>query len=610
MKKITNNKMAKELKPKTAKKTAVKAKPARKKKSGKKGKPKLTPHEKEKRAYRKEVSITLQNIGFSVAPSIDEKHFTYLDRKSELDDVYYYENIILLTEYTIGDPGDHLKDKKIIFDKINQNPADFLKFLLAHVGFKVFKNTVEKKVLYKYSLSQLQIRIIYCSKKPISGEHKKLVDNVRYFDYPVLKYFYSIAKTNKRSTKHEFFDFLLIDFSNTGKNVFTTSSMTTSEFSGHILPEEHSSFEEGYKIISFYIDADSLIRRSYVLRRDGWRSSDNIGFYQRMIQAKKIKSMRKYLHDQDRVFINNIIVTLPVEKIKVYDKNGDQLSIAENGSFKGVGSTKVMPTQITIENSTNIIGIIDGQHRTYAYHEGDDVYEPTIARIRGIQNLLVTGILYPKNEDETKRLKFEAQLFLEINANQQSAATTLKQDIEFMLHPFSGTSISKYILNKLNESGPLDTMLEQYWYEKTKIKTSSIISFGLRPLVKFDGNDSLFAKWTNPKKDTLRKAENYNLLKGYRDFCVDEVRNIFIGLKANVDKKDWVMDRSSTSAILNVTTINGIINCLRLLIENRKTGDVEYYKNKFVKIEGFNFKGYKSSQYRQMGLDIYKRCFE
>lgn len=610
MKKITNNKMAKVLKPKPAKKTSVKATLVKKKKAGKKRKPKLTPHEKEKRAYRKEVSMTLQNIGFSVAPSVDEKHFTYLDRKSELDDVYYFENIILLTEYTIGDPGDHLKDKKIIFDKINQNPANFLKFLIAQDGFRVFKNTIEKKVLTKYSLSQLQIRILYCSKKPISGEHKKLVDNVKYFDYHVIKYFSSIAKTIKRSTKHELFDFLSIEFSNIGANILATSSVTTSEFSGHILPEEHSSFEEGYKIISFYIDADSLIRRSYVLRRDGWRSKDNIGFYQRMIQAKKIKSMRKYLHEQNRVFINNIIVTLPIDKIKVYDKNGKQLSITENGSFRGVGSTKVMPTQITIENSTNIIGIIDGQHRTYAYHEGDDVYEPTIAKIRGIQNLLVTGILYPKDENETKRLKFEAQLFLEINANQQSAATNLKQDIEFMLHPFSGTSISKYILNKLNESGPLDTMLEQFWYEKTKIKTSSIISFGLRPLVKFDGSDSLFAKWANTKKAILKKGENYNLLKSYRDFCVDEVRNIFIGLKANVDKKDWVMDRYSASAILNVTTINGVINCLRLLIENGKAGDVEYYRKKFSKIKGFNFKGYKSSQYRQMGLDIYKLCFE
>ncbi len=589
------------------KKAATKLKT--KSKSTKKPKPKLTHHDKEKRAYQKEITNVLQNIGFTTAPSVDNKHFIYDDRKTELDDIFFFENIILLTEYTIGDPGTHLKEKKIIYDKINKSPVEFLKFLYGEKQFKTLKSTLDKKILNKYSYAQVQLRILYCSKKQISKDHKILVDQVKYFDYPIVKYFASIAKTIKRSSKHEFFDFLNIDFTNVGENVFLSSKVSTDEFSGHILPEEHSSFDEGYKIISFYIDAASLIRRAFVLRRDGWQNKDNIGFYQRMLQPAKIKSMRKYLHEQGRVFINNIIVTLPIDQIKVYDEKGALLKIESDGSFIGVGTTKVMPTQITIENKTNIIGVIDGQHRTYAYYEGDDVYEKTIAKLRGIQNLLVTGILYPKDEDETKRLKFEAQLFLEINSNQQSAATTLKQDIEFMLQPFSGTSISKFILVKLNEAGPLDSMLEQYWYEKTKIKTSTIISYGLKPLVKLDGKDSLFAIWPNTKKATLKKGDNYVLLKDYRDFCVREVRNIFVGLKANVDKSDWKMDRTSSTAMLNVTTINGVINCLRLLIENGKTGDVEYYINKFAKIKGFDFKKYKSSQYRQMGEDIYKRCF-
>lgn len=484
-----------------------------------------------------------------------------------------------------------------------------MKFLSAEKNFKTFKSVLDKKILTKYSYAQLQVRIVYCSKKPISKDHKILVDQVGFFDYTIVKYFASIAKTIKRSAKHEFFKFLNIDFANVGANVFLSSKTSTDEFSGHILPEEHSSFAEGYKIISFYIDADSLIRRAYVLRRDGWQNKENIGFYQRMLQATKIKSMRKYLHEEKRVFINNIIVTLPIDQIKVYDSASNPLKIDKNGNFIGGGTTKVMPTQITIENKTNIIGIIDGQHRTYAYHEGDDVYEKTISQLRSIQNLLVTGILYPKNEDETKRLKFEAQLFVEINANQQSAATNLKQDIEFMLHPFSGTSISKFILNQLNASGPLESLLEQYWYERGKLKTSTIISFGLRPLVKLEGKDSLFSIWSNSKKATLKKTENYSLLNDYRAFCVEQVRNIFIGLKENINRNDWKMDRSLPTAILNVTTINGIINCLRLLIENGKTGDVDYYKKKFAKISGFNFKSYKSSQYRQMGLDIYNRCF-
>ncbi|HEY9257848.1 hypothetical protein, partial [Chitinophaga sp.] len=96
----------------------------------------------------------------------------------------------------------------------------------------------------------------------------------------------------------------------------------------------------------------------------------------------------------------------------------------------------------------------------------------------------------------------------------------------------------------------------------------------------------------------------------YKEFCLSEIRNFFIALKTNIEKDDWKMDRNNSNAVLNVTTINGMINCLRLLIQNDKNGNVEYYKDKLKKIKGFKFKDYKSSQYRKMGEDIYNRCFK
>ena len=74
--------------------------------------------------------------------------------------------------------------------------------------------------------------------------------------------------------------------------------------------EEKSSFKEGYKIISFYIDAASLLKRAYVLRQEGWRKKENVGYYQRMLDSKKIVGMRRYLSTEGRVFINNIIAQL------------------------------------------------------------------------------------------------------------------------------------------------------------------------------------------------------------------------------------------------------------------------------------------------------------
>jgi DGQHR domain-containing protein len=424
-----------------------------------------------------------------------------------------------------------------------------------------------------------------------------------------MKYFERIAKVIKRSARYEFFKFLGTDYNKFGENIKKGHLGSNTKFSGHILPEEHSNYKEGYKIISFYIDADSLMRYAYVLRRDGWKNESTIGFYQRMFSADKISKMRSYLYNKDRVFVNNIIAVLPREKIKLYDKDKEEIRVGKDGNFIATDTSRVQPTVVEIDNDTNIIGIVDGQHRLYSYHEGTDKFEKKIALLRTVQNLLVTGILYPETEDEEKKLKFEAELFLEINSNQTNAASELKQEIELMINPFSPTSVAKSILNALNESGPLESLFEQHFYEKGRLKTASIISYGLKPLVKFDGNDSLRKIWTHPDKNSLREQNDYILLNSYKEFCVNEIRKIFIGFKANVDPDSWTSERLNHKGILRVTAINGIINCLRLLIENDKTGDMDYYKKKLKGIAEFPFKDYKSSQYRKMGEEIYRRFF-
>lgn len=572
----------------------------------------LTEHQKEQNQQEKEIRGLLLNMGFNRAPRIDGTQFVYDGRTSEMDDIFYFENIVLITEYTVQkDVTTHLLKKKVIYDKILTDAGEFLKFLLADEKFKPFAESFNTNVLSKYSIKQLQIRIIYASKYQIPSEHRSLVNNIKFFDYPIVKYFEGVAKVIKKTAKYEFFDFLDISYSKIASNIKENSAGSADDFYGQILPEEHSSFKEGYKIVSFYIDAGSLLKRAFVLRQEGWRNTENVGLYQRMFVAPKMRKLRKYLHEESRVFINNIIVTIPIDKIQLFDDNRNELIIDDDGVIKNSEETKVQPTVIKIESVGNIIGIIDGQHRAYAYYEGDDIYEPSIAKLRGIQNLLVTGILYPKNENIDKRLKFEAKLFLEINANQSGAGTNLKQEIEFNLIPFSTTSIAKYVLNQLNLGGPLGTMFEQYSYEKNKIKTSSIISFGLRPLLKFDGNDSLFRIWENADKDTLsRKVEDFKLLQEYKQFSVIQIQSIFSGFKANIEKEKWVMSRSEPDAILNVTTINGIINCLRILIQNDKTGDIQYYIKKLKDVKTFDFKKYKSSQYRQMGQDLYNIYFK
>lgn len=590
------------------------------KKSSKRKRKVLPPEEKlrrkEQRDQMKEIREIMSRIGFTRLSGIDGKEFVYNGRTSELDDIFICENIILLTEYTIGDP--HILTKKIIYDKINNNTHTFIKYLLDNKIFDSFNDIYDNSISDKYTINQLRVKILYCSKKSISQEHKDNVLNVIYFDHHIVKYFKSLTGVIKLSSRYEFMDFLGIKENEWGENILDSSIIATSCFSGHILPEEKSSFKEGYKIISFYIDAASLLKRAYVLRQEGWRKKENVGYYQRMLDSKKIVGMRRYLSTEGRVFINNIITTISENDIKMYnDENRqEEIVIDENGDFVGDNKrTNVTPAYVEILNKCNIIGIIDGQHRTFAYHEGDDTYESSIKKLRKIQNLLVTGIIFPKTESQENRLKFEAGLFLEINSNQKKVGQLIQQEIKMQIMPFSNIAVGKRILNMLNDHGSLANMIELYSYEKGKIKTASIVSFGLKPLIKFDQNknDSFYSIWDNENKTYLldKNCQNYTLLDDYIKFCVKGINEVMSAFKSCIKKQEWKPYCAKTSSgVLTVTFINGVLNLTRLLIENNLMHGLDFYREKLKTIDEFNIKQYKSSQYRRMGEDIYNKYFK
>lgn len=585
----------------------------------KRGKKKMSPQEKatrkEQREQIKEIRDIMKRIGFTRLLGIDGKEFIYDGRTSELDDIFVFENLIVLTEYTIGDP--HLLKKSVLYNKINSSVSDFIRFLIDSKVYDSFSEEFKNKISQKYTINQLKLRILYCSKKSISQEHKDSVKDVIYFDYHIVKYFNSLTKVIKLSAKYEFLEFLKISENDFGDRILSSTTGTTNCFSGHILPEEKSSFKEGYKIISFYIDAESLLKRAYVLRQEGWRKKENVGYYQRMLDSKKITSMRKYLSEEKRVFINNIITTISEKDIKLFtDSNRrKEIPISDDGIFgESSAHTNITPAYIEIADKCNIIGIVDGQHRTYAYHEGDDNYEPYLSHLRKIQNLLVTGIIFPRSESKEERLKFESNLFLEINANQKKVGQLIQQEIQLQTMPFSSIAIGKGILNILNEHGPLVNLIEMYTYEKGKIKTASIVSFGLKPLIKVDKQktDSFYRVWENENKDDLIKkdCQDYELLSDYQKFCASKISEVLSAFKACLDSSMWQPYNAKTSmGVLTVTFINGVLNLIRLLIMNEQLADFESYKKRLTSISSFQFKKYKSSQYRRMGEDLYKEYF-
>lgn len=545
---------------------------------------------KEQKKYIAQIRGVFSNVGFKRIAS-DGKEINFKGRTGEIDDIFLYENILVVCEQTSGKKsGHHLMNKNYLYNEIINHKVEFVEFV--NNTFDEF--TSQKNSNYTYD--QYNVIVLYCSRYGVPTEHKELLSKkIKFLDYPVLHYFLALTSTIKLSSKYEILNFLGLRFEDVGENAINTSTGSGSRYNGTILPESHSSFDRGYKVVTFYIDPEALISRAYVLRKDGW--IDGGILYQRALIRNKVAAMRSYLKDEKRVFVNNVIATLS-EDTRFLDSNNNTLDIN--------GLSKTSPVSISLPNDFNSICIIDGQHRLYAYHERHDLLEAEISTLRKRQNLLVTAIYYPKGTSSKERTKFEAKLFLEINDKQSKAKADLKQAIELILKPYSATAISKDLLTKLARKGPLENFIEVYAFDKDKLKTASIVTYGLKPLVKLGGVDSLYSIWTDPNKDSLLTESNDDALVRYKAFCESEINSFLIGFKRSIDKERWT---TNENGVIRVTIINGLIVALRNIIENKKTGDLEHYMLKMEGIDSFPFKDYKSSQWGALGKTLYEKFF-
>jgi DGQHR domain-containing protein len=399
------------------------------------------------------------------------------------------------------------------------------------------------------------------------------------------------------SARFELYKFLNIGYEKIGEHIFSSAS-DEQTYKGSILPETQSHFGAGYKVVSFYVDPEALIERCYVLRKDGWREESNL--YQRMIQKRKIESIRNYLRIENRVFINNIIVTLP---------DNTKLSNSDGKPIQSLHLTKTEPAIIELPKEYNSVGLIDGQHRVFSYYEGGQ-YENEISILRKQQNLLVTGIVYPSQLSSADKTQFEAKLFLEINSTQTNPRPDLKQIVESILRPFSPESIARKVVNRLNTSGALAGQFEVYFFDNNKFKTASVVSYGVRQITKLQGNDSLYKAWKNPQKSELEIGANENLLSEYVAFCASEISKFISAVKANVPSERWTRDIKVKNRMLTTTHVNGFIVCLRKIIEHDRLHTFEYYRDKLLEVQSFSFSSYRSSHYGAMGEAMYKRYFE
>lgn len=547
-----------------------------------------------KNDHMRSVRSVFRNLGFERVSEVAGVDIEVGGQRGEFDDCFLFENLLLLVEYTTTQGSEvtgHLKHKKIIFSNVLSNTEDFLSYIREKIP------EFDNRLGTKFHPHQYIMKIVYCSRFAFDVSVKEVVTEPVYLDYPVLKYFEKLASIIKMSALSEVLHFLGIAPKDVAKRgVF--SKYGSVPYDGSILPESSSGFPKGYKVVSFYVDAAALLSRAYVLRRDGWRSSYQA--YQRMISGPKIEAIRKKLRVNRQVFMNNLIVTLP-EDVHPVGPDGKTIDMA---TLK-----KTAPVKINLPQKANSIGLIDGQHRLYSYYEAKED-DPQIAQLRDHQNLLVTGIVYPPGTKRAEQERFEASLFLAINSNQTNAPTPLRQEIEVFLTPYSPMAIGRQVMRRLAETGPLSGHVEEYFFDKGKLKTSSIVSFGLGPLLKLSGTDSLFSVFSHPDKNLIEDGESDDALAAYVQFATNKINTFLGAARANLESERWTTDSSVKNRLLAVTYVNSFLIIMRHLIENKHSLEFDYLKARLNGINSFDFKAYHSSQYARMAEKMYQQYFE
>lgn len=557
----------------------------------------LSPEERAKRnlqrRHRREIREVFSAAGFQRVDGASDKEFTYDGVTSDFDDVFILENVVVFAEYTISsDISEHAKKKYLMYDRIRKNDAHFVDFAQgAPLGIAAAFGK-------KYSSNQTRVILLYCSLNTVQADLKAQIDHALFMDYSIVRYFKLLTKTVRKSAQHELLAFLGIEHREFGDKALTSNASPRDTFNGSVLPEHHSKFPQGYKVVSFYIQPSALLSRAYVLRRDGWR--DRSGLYQRMILRSKLDSIRKYLVDQQRVFVNNIIVTLP---------SGTKILDAEDNTINTTTIHTTQPAVISIPSEFNSIGVIDGQHRVFSYYEGGN-NENVIGTLRSQQNLLVTGIIYPDHVSDVEKTRFEAGLFLEINSTQSNAKSELKQAINQLIRPFLTDSIARDVLDKLNDGqGALSGKFSQSFFDAGGLRTTSVVSYGLRPLVRPSAPGPLFARWTDPDRDTFVGFENDMARKRYVDYCASQIGIFFAAARSRLPAEKWTTTRTVPNRLLTPTVVNGLIGAMRQVLEAGVEMTFENLRDRFVGLDKFPFEKYRSSQYTVMSTALFKAFF-
>ena len=552
--------------------------------------------ESNQRKLKNKIKTTFLEAGFEFIDT--ENHKKHIGRRDiEIDEIFIYKNILIVCEdtCTTNDIKTHIRNKAEAFKEITNNKTEFLGWIK-----KEFSSS--SKSLTEYSDKNIVIKFLYFSYSilKITDEDKDNFQIIQFVQPYHLEYFNRLVKCIHYSAKYEIFRFLGI--SNDELGIYSSEEKNTSIPATIICPQETIGTKEGVNVVSFMMSAETLIRNSYVLRKDNWE--DIPTSYQRLLIRDKIKSIRKFLIEKKESFYNNIIVALPSD---VFFQDSSQKSIDLSQVCHHKVCTMFLPDKM------NTICIIDGQHRVFAHYEGNlnDKDEKIMKDLRRALHLLVTGLVFPKNMSSMEKSRVQSEIFLDINSNAKPVASGLLLHIKSLQNPLSDVGLARAVIDDLNSTKLFMEMFESSPLHTGKIKITSIIKFALRYIVALEPKEkkNLYTFWTGDKEELKNVREkNDQAYLDYVKFCSDQLVQYFNAVKESFPT-DW---ESDSSKILSVISLNGFLLAFLEIINTKGIQKFEYYKLHFQNLNISFSKDefpYTSSRYRKFSQHILAEAF-
>jgi DGQHR domain-containing protein len=465
------------------------------------------------------------------------------NQHTDIDILGIYKNIIILVE-CVGHDTFGPKMKKFFadseiniesFDKI----ADILKakhkqFFRTHEnnlksrGRKVVKLLVALNKETKETVEENQLA--YCETNSIT-----LWTEENYY------YFEKISDCTYDHCKYEIFDSFNIKPSDI---VGETKEQVTPTYLAY-----GKEIKQNLYIINFVVPVDVLLKRSTIRR---FYCCDTEEGYQRLLDKNKLKKMRQYLLTEIGTYPNNIICALNIKsnvkeigkKIEVTIKD-IQESAKVDTIKEGIKDNLFL---VELPNSHEAFEIIDGQHRLFSFAqtkyeefentkevEGKKKLRQGDARIQELsrQMYLTVTAIYSKNEDWGD----PGKLFLEINTTQTRVKPEDLIDLLEQYYKNSPEAYTNRLLKKLNSKGVLENKIKIKFWQRDKIKRTSLIGYtGLKDI--FNDVQTKNGKYKIGYEIFEIAFKKQKKIKDRLDFCYLIINNYLNSIKDLVRLKN------------------------------------------------------------------------